>query len=72
MAPTHVGVGMSPLEDPQIDRVRNDLTLDALHAIKIRTENAEIQFGGAWDGIPNTRWTRKVRANPTSEYCHVI
>lgn len=65
---SHVEAETSPLEDPQVDRFKNFARLDALHAIKIRPENTEIRFGGAWGGIPNTRWTRKVRARPISEH----
>ncbi|KAG0153550.1 hypothetical protein PDIDSM_2204 [Penicillium digitatum] len=47
MAPTHVEAETSPLEDPQVDRRKKSSGLDALHAIKIRTENKEMLFGGA-------------------------
>ncbi|KAJ5793535.1 hypothetical protein N7457_000134 [Penicillium paradoxum] len=58
---------MSPLEDPQVDRFKNASELNASHAIKIRTEtqrhdSVELGVGG----IPNTRWTRKVRTIPLS------
>ena len=69
---SHVEAETSPLEDPQVDWFKNSAELDALHAIKIPTENTEIRFGGAGGGIPNTRWTRKVRTSPVSEQCHVI
>ena len=59
---------MSPLEDPQVDRFKNALGFDALHAINILTgtqrhDSVELGMGG----IANTRGTRKVRAMPNSE-----
>jgi hypothetical protein len=67
VATTHVEAEASPVEDPQVDWFKNSSALDALHALKIRTANTEIRFGGAGGGIPNTRWTRKVRTSPVSE-----